>query len=88
MVSESLDGERLLLGEAKYARKPFTRHDLERSARRLAEREPPALAKKYREREPWRVLFVPATEDGEEWREFEGVLVVTAAGLLGWGAAG
>lgn len=78
-MSESLDGERLLLGEAKWTEKRPTKRDVERWAAELERRESPALPKKYAQMEQVRCLFVPELPSSEA---DVGVQLVTADALI------
>jgi uncharacterized protein len=84
VVSRSLDGRRVLLGEAKWSPRPLGTSELGRELRALSERQAPTtLAAKERD-ETVRVLLVPALAAGVSLPdEASGVLVVTAAELLG-----
>ncbi len=79
LVSESLDGDRLLLGEVKWRGRPFDQAALTRLRRQLATKPTPVLPKKYAGSEIVRALFVPEMEG-----EIEGAdpIVVTAPDLL------
>ncbi len=81
LVSESEDGERLLLGEAKWSARPFSKSALAKAARALAAKSPPPLPERYREHRIERVLFVPAAPVPGLVSPSE-VRVVTAADLL------
>ena len=83
VVSESIDGDRLLLGEAKCAARPFDRLALERAVRELASRPAPALPKKYAGCELVRAVLVPEieTEVAAEI-ERESLVVVTASDFI------
>jgi len=81
VVSESIDGRRLLLGEVKWtARIPSTR-DIERLERALTVRRPPALPGRFAKHEIVRALFVPEIRSGTRRRR-QGALVVTGSDLL------
>jgi AAA+ ATPase superfamily predicted ATPase len=75
LVSQSADGRRLLLGEARALRGPISRRALETEARRLRERPAPPLGSRFAKHEVVRALFVPeATVRGP----IDGVHLVTA----------
>jgi len=77
-VADSIDGDRTLVGEAWFARKPATAAVLTAEAHRLAARPlPPHVGK----REVVRVLFVPAVQSGTP-RTIGGVQIITLAELL------
>jgi AAA+ ATPase superfamily predicted ATPase len=80
LVSESLDGRRLLLGEVKWSAKPWSARALAQARAALAHRPRPSLPTTFDRHEEVRVLFVPDLEgrgaDGREPR------VVTAEDLL------
>jgi AAA+ ATPase superfamily predicted ATPase len=83
VVSESLDGENLLLGEVKWSSRPFSPETLTRHARELAAKPAPILGGRHRGLEPVRVLFVPEIAGARP--ELPGVHLLTAAELLGPG---
>ncbi len=78
VVSSSLDGDRLLLGEAKWSSSPVTPRDLRRLARDLTSRPAPRLSLATGV-QPVRVLFVPEIEGKIAPMD---VRVVTAAELI------
>ncbi len=80
LVSESEDGERLLLGEAKWSERPFAAGAVAAAARALVAKPPPALPPRYARHTIVRALFVPETQRGA--RAPDGVLVVTAKDLV------
>jgi len=82
LVSESVDGKRLLLGEAKFSSQPFKADKLQQFARDLAMKEPPRLSGKPADRELVRALFVPELEEAAPETD---VLVVTAGELMSSG---
>jgi len=83
LVSESLTGDKILLGEVKWSAKPFTARTLERARSELAARPAPHLPARYAGHSPVRVLFVPEVEPREHTgRGDGGPLVITAADLL------
>jgi AAA+ ATPase superfamily predicted ATPase len=79
VVSESLDGGRVLLGEAKWSPRPFDRRTLEPVLRELAAKPAPPLPPRLAGTELVRALFVPEAGAGKT----EGPMIVTAADLLG-----
>ena len=81
LVSESLDGDRLLLGEAKWSGRPFGQRDVDRACRQLAAKPAPPLPKRYQGLREVRALFVPDLAQGTR-HESEGALVVSASELL------
>ena len=80
VVSESEDGRRLLLGEAKWSRKAFTQANLARALRALAGKPVPALPSRFARHEVVCVLFVPTIESGISIPNEPAV--VTASALL------
>lgn len=62
VVSRSLDGERLLLGEAKWTPRPLGSRDLEKAARELRARPVPALPSLPKPTGIVRALIVPALD--------------------------
>jgi hypothetical protein len=81
IVSESLDGELLLVGDAKWSDRPWTERAIHNERRRLARRSLPMLPPRYRGRGVLRVLFVPELAR-EVRRPRSEPLVVTAKDLL------
>lgn len=81
VVSESTSGGCLLLGEAKWKRRPMSGKALERAAGELMAKEPPMLGAKYEGHEVVRALFVPEIEQGTVVEPL-GVAVVTASDLV------
>jgi AAA+ ATPase superfamily predicted ATPase len=84
LVSESLAGGELLLGEVKWSAKPFGARALERARSELAAKPPPHLPGRYAGWSPVRVLFVPEVEQGlgNARRRDGGPWVITAGELL------
>ncbi|HEX7670754.1 MAG TPA: DUF234 domain-containing protein, partial [Polyangiaceae bacterium] len=81
VVSESLDGKRLLLGEAKWSERAFSDTELAKLVRALESRTPPALGAGFSMHAVTRVLFVPTIGGGGR-RGAGGPVVVTAAEVL------
>jgi hypothetical protein len=81
VVSSSLDGRRLLLGEAKWSARPFVKTALERAAHAVAVKAGPLLAESHIRMDPVRALFVPEVEAGAG-RLVDGVAVVTSPDLF------
>ena len=81
VVSESLDGRRLLLGEAKWSARRLARPALAREARGVAAKPAPLLPPEYLRKEQVRALFVPELPPGAGHR-VDGVLVVTCSDLF------
>jgi AAA+ ATPase superfamily predicted ATPase len=81
LVSESLDGGRVLLGEVKWSGRPADPRTLERTLRELAARPAPPLPPRLAGAELIRALFVP--EIAEPAQGAEGWMVITAAELQG-----
>jgi len=81
VVGSSLDGKRLLLGEAKWSGKRMASSELERLARELGARPAPVLPERYSEAEVVRALFVPEVR-GKVTGRVQGATVVTASDLL------
>lgn len=61
LVGDAVQGSRVLVGEARFSRKPFTTAALRREAQRLRARPLPGLVA---DREVVRALFVPRTATG------------------------
>ena len=84
VVSESMDGTRLLLGEAGWSGRPLGAAALQRAGREVAARSAPELPARYSRHESLRALLVPeTTAAGRDGAEKEGVIVVTADRLIG-----
>ena len=81
IVAGSIDGKKLLLGEAEGSRKPFTNRSLAAESRRLCAKPTPDLPAKYRGLEVVRALFVPEIAEGVRRRRTD-CLVVTGRDLL------
>jgi AAA+ ATPase superfamily predicted ATPase len=81
LVSESLDGRRVLLGEAKWSAGPFDRRSLEKALRELVSRSAPPLPARLAGAEIVRALFVPAVVGGSAAGGPEGSIVITASDL-------
>ncbi len=83
-MTGSLDGKRLLLGEAKWSPRPVSPRELERAAAELRARKEPPVRGLSGEPEVVRVLFFPAL--GDEARALLSkepqLTVVTAQDLL------
>jgi AAA+ ATPase superfamily predicted ATPase len=83
LVSESLDGRRVLLGEVKWSARPFDRGSLETALRELAARTAPPLPARLSGAELIRVLFVPTVASkGSAARAPEGSMLITATDLV------
>ena len=83
LVSASLDGERLLLGEARFHSRPMSRRGLERAVAELCRRQSPELPAKYGRLPVTHCLFVPVIGDeAAAGVRMDEVVVVTAAELL------
>ncbi|MFL6262606.1 MAG: ATP-binding protein [Thermoanaerobaculia bacterium] len=83
LVSESLDGRRVLLGEVKWSVRPFNRGSLEAAFRDLAARPAPPLPPRSSSAEIVRALFVPvAASKGGAAKVPDGAVLVTATDLL------
>ena len=80
LVSESADGKRLLLGEAKWSRSPFEPGAVAAAAAALRAKPPPALPGRFDDHEVVLALFVPATARGV--RAPADVEVVTTKDLI------
>lgn len=83
IVAENTDGG-LLLGEAKWSRRPWTTRQLRSAAAALTRRPAPSLPKRKRigDEEATRCLFVASVED-EAPSELDGVAIVTLTDMLG-----
>jgi hypothetical protein len=77
LVSESIDGKRLLLGEVKWSDRPFGGKALDRARGELQAKPEHVLPSRYAGHEIVRWLFVPEME-----REGEALDVVSCAVLL------
>ena len=81
VVSDSLDGRRLLLGEVKWSHRPMASEKLAAALAALKSRAPPALPSRYAKRQHVRVLFVSAIE-GKRPRPPPDLHIVTAADVM------
>lgn len=66
VISRSLDGERMLLGEVKWSQRPFNVRDIERAASKLLARSAPSGLSLPTPAKIVRVLFLPALDEGTE----------------------
>ena len=82
VVSESIDGRRLLLGEAKWGARRLSPREVERLTRALVARTPPPLPGRFSNHELVKVLFVPEVGPGVSRRAPGEVMVVTGSDLL------
>lgn len=83
IVAESVDGRRLLLGDAKWSARPFAAVELQRVIRELISRPAPILPQRYRQHVQVRALFVPAAAIPSRGVSREGEpMVITADELL------
>lgn len=80
VISESEDGKRILLGEAKWSAQAFTKTKLERASRALTSKPMPSLPARFERHEVVRALFVPTVASGISIPD--GVVIVTADDLL------
>jgi AAA+ ATPase superfamily predicted ATPase len=83
LVSDSLDGRWVLLGEAKWSPRPFDGRSLNRALRELAARPAPPLPSRLEGARLLRALFVPAVKPGVPIEQPDELVVVTAADLAG-----
>ena len=81
IVSESVDGKQLLVGDAKWSGRPWTARAIESERGALARRTLPALPTRYRDHNVIRALFVPELAKGVS-RVRTGPIVVTASDML------
>ncbi len=81
IVAASVDGARLLFGEVKWSRRPYTAMKLKRALTELTARKRPDLGEKYARAEEQRVLFVPHVAAGAKTAG-RSPFVVTAKDLL------
>lgn len=84
VVSDTVDGSRVLLGEVKWSIRPFDRRALEQSSRELAVRPVPPLPPRLAGAELVRALFVPeaVAKVSSATKLPEGVILVTVSDLL------
>lgn len=82
VISESIDGERLLLGEVKWSAKPFDARALAQAASELAARSAPPLPPRYASLNVLRTLFVPEIAGRARPEVPEGLILVTLADLF------
>lgn len=84
VVSESLDGERVLLGEVKWSARSFTRKALEPILHELSVKPAPPLPSRLSGTQAIRALFVPETSGKMgAAQEKDGPRLITAGDLLG-----
>jgi len=76
IVSESEDGKRLLLGEARWSTRPLGKTALEREVSSLMSKPPPLLPRRYAKHQVVRALFVPELAPG--MARHRGAVCVTA----------
>jgi AAA+ ATPase superfamily predicted ATPase len=81
LVSRSVGDERLLLGEIKWSKRPFSRNEVLRLAHAVTNKTPPILSARDAGSEIVRALVLSAVEKGQP-RTVDGVRVVTAEELL------
>jgi AAA+ ATPase superfamily predicted ATPase len=81
IVAESIDGKRLLLGEAKWSAKPWSARELAGLTQSLEARRPPTLPARYSKHEVVRALFVPEL-DPRARRRGRDPVVVTGSEIL------
>jgi hypothetical protein len=79
VVSESVDGRTVLLGEAKWMQRPPSAAALAKVAHGIASKPPPDLGERWRGRVPIRAVFVP--EAPRAGRAPGDVLIVTGRDL-------
>lgn len=82
VISESIDGERLLLGEVKWSAKSFDRRALAQALGELAARPAPPLPSRYDRLPVVRALFVPEIAGRGKLDSRDDALVVTLADLF------
>jgi hypothetical protein len=84
LVSGSLDGRRVLLGEVKWSARLFSRRTLEPVLRELAAKPAPPLPARWAGAQLVRALFVPEVTARPEIvaPERKGAMVITAADIL------
>ncbi len=82
VISESIDGERLLVGEVKWSAKPFDRRALAQAIGELAARPAPPLPPRYASLNVVRTLFVPEIAGRARPESPEGLILVTLADLF------
>jgi AAA+ ATPase superfamily predicted ATPase len=82
VVAESMDRRHLLLGEARFHFKPFSRAKLSSEIRELREKPPPDLGRKYARHEIVRALFVPEAPAVEPRELGEDCWLVSVRDLL------
>jgi hypothetical protein len=88
VVSRSVSGTHVLLGEARWSAKPWTDRSLRTALSELAARSAPAIGTEIEGADEVRVLFVPTVEKEAKralLRHDAGALVVTAEELLSGG---
>lgn len=86
ILALSMDGRKLLLGEAKWSLQPFTRRKIEALAQALARRPAPEISGARRHREVVRALFLPSVAADIPDNADDSVLIVNGADVLMQGA--
>jgi hypothetical protein len=81
LVSETVEGRRLLLGETRWSFRPFSGDALGRQTSAVASKPAPSLPRRYRGHEVVRALFVPEVTAGVG-KQRSGVLIVTGFDIL------
>lgn len=81
IVSESMEGDRLLVGEVKWSARPLTEKALRAHIESLRNRDLPSLPSRYGRHEVIRALFVPEASQGGR-RNVAGVRIVHARDLF------
>jgi AAA+ ATPase superfamily predicted ATPase len=82
VLSESIDGKRLLLGEVKWSSRPFDRRTLDSFLRELVAKPAPPLPSRLSGASFVRALFVPEVSGRQPVIAKEGPLLITAMDLL------
>jgi AAA+ ATPase superfamily predicted ATPase len=81
LVSESVDGRRILLGEAKWSEEPMGTAEVRAIVGDALSRRPPNLAAKYANKDIVYAVFVPRLRSGVR-RTIDGVAVVTGDDVI------
>lgn len=82
VVAESLDGESILVGEAKWNDEPISASAIRAAADRLRERALPEIGARMARRRVVRAIFVPEAGSRGARRGPGGVAVITARDLV------
>lgn len=81
IISDSIDGRHLLLGEVKWSRKPYKMDEIRQMGRQILAKGVPSLPKPYNSLQILRAIFIPESIQKIS-KTPEGVFVVTGEDLV------